>query len=452
VRKRAERFHPMSNRVLLVVWTAAWLFLTLVSGAAGQMPPAQVKVAVVQQRELDVRQTFVGSVEPWRTSTVASQIEGLVTEVTVREGDEVGQNDPLAKLEADLLKAQLAAAIEKRKVLRQFYKALQESLPKQIEEAEARKKAAEAVKEFLRVRWERAQKLKATNAISDDEVQQRESAHVAALHKVTESRAAWAVLDLTEEEEYAQANAQLAAHKNEVKRLQIEKKRHTITAPFSGYVSKEYTEEGQWVAKGDPVAELLDLNFVYVEVPVPEEYVSALEKDVTQAEVTIEALPGKSWKAPVVAIVQKADPRSRSFPVKVRLSNTRTANGMLLKAGMLAHVSLPVGAKGKALLVPKDAVVLGGRLPIVYVVDPMPAVRPPKGAAGKGPPASAGPLPNGIARQVAVELSPGVDDLIVVRGPLKPGDRVVVEGNERLFPGRPLIVINPKKPAAKPSE
>ncbi len=427
----------MIIRLLRAVATAAGVLFALASGATAQMPPAQVKVAPVEERELDVRRTFVGSVVPWRTSVVASPIDGLVTEMSVREGDEVLQKVPLAKLETDLLEAQLEAAKAELVALEQLYAELQKGLPKQIEEAQARMQAADAIEQYVRVRLARARKLKANNAISDEAMEEREQAAIAAIHRATESRAAWSVLQLTEAEQYAQANAKVVAQGQVVAQLEIEKQRHTITAPFAGYVSKEHTEQGQWVAKGAPVAELLDLSSVYVEVPVPEEVVSALEKGVTEGDVTIEAVSAKSKKATVVAIVQQGDVRSRSFPVKLKLENTATAGGMLLKAGMLARVSLPVGGKGPALLIPKDAVVLGGRLPVVYVADPMPPGGGPGGPDGAMP----GPPPDGIARPVTVVLGPGVGELISVRGELKPGDRVVVEGNERLFPGRPLIVI-----------
>ena len=42
----------------------------------------------------------------------------------------------------------------------------------------------------------------------------------------------------------------------------------------------------------------------------------------------------------------------------------------LLKAGMLARVTLPTGPKQNALMVPKDALILSGSSAMVYIIDP----------------------------------------------------------------------------------
>jgi multidrug efflux pump subunit AcrA (membrane-fusion protein) len=266
----------------------------------------------------------------------------------------------------------------------------------------------------------------------------------------------------SQHEKIAQAKARVDAQQAEVDRLQDQLEEHTIRAPFDGYVTKEHTQQGEWLAKGDPVVELVELKEVDVEAAVPEEYFSQVHVGM-EARVTIAALPGQSWDDRVELIVPQADVRSRSFPVKVRLENP--PERLLFKPGMFARVTLPVGSKQMVLLVAKDAVVLGGESPVVYVVDPIgeapapPSKGPP--AEGPGPPT---PSPDGVARLVPVELGALVDDLVEVRGPaievgkaLKPGDHVVVEGNERLSPGCPLMITNrdwprSKRPAAKPSK
>ena len=220
-------------------------------------------------------------------------------------------------------------------------------------------------------------------------------------------------------------NTGKAVQAEEVRRLEDELAEHTVVAPFSGYVTAEHTEVGQWVAAGSPVVDVVEVDRVEVEVPVLESCVSQLELG-AQVRVEIGALPGRLWTGRIAAIVPQADVRSRSFPVKVRLENRTTSGEVLLMPGMFARVVLPVGRKSKACLVPKDAVVLGGRSPVVYAAVPTPKAEPPATAA---------------ARLVPVELGASVDELIEVRGLLKPGERVVVEGNEGLSPGRLLIVV-----------
>ena len=54
----------------------------------------------------------------------------------------------------------------------------------------------------------------------------------------------------------------------------------------------------------------------------------------------------------------------------------------------------------------------------------------------------------GVAVPVNVVIRFGVGDRFVVDAALRPGERVVIEGNERLMPGTPLQVLPAAAPAA----
>jgi multidrug efflux pump subunit AcrA (membrane-fusion protein) len=124
--------------------------------------------------------------------------------------------------------------------------------------------------------------------------------------------------------------------------------------------------------------------------------------------------------------------RSRTFPVKVRVENEITAAGPLLKSGMLARVVLPTGKTQEALLVPKDALVLGGREgPVVFVFQPDTANHT-----------------QGTVRPVVVQLGVAEGSWIQVSGALEAGQRVVSEGNERLRPGQEVVVTRLLDPPA----
>jgi multidrug efflux pump subunit AcrA (membrane-fusion protein) len=138
------------------------------------------------------------------------------------------------------------------------------------------------------------------------------------------------------------------------------------------------------------------------------------------ARVEIGALPQELFEGRVTQIVPQADIRSRNFPVKVRLANRTLPDGQpLLRAGMFARVILPVERKPSVLMVPKDALVLGGAEPVIFLADPDPQD------------------PNKLrARSVAVKAGIATGGLIEISGGgLRAGQQVVVEGNERLMPG-----------------
>ena len=395
----------------------------------GGMPPAPVAVAEVQQQKLNIGRTFVGDVAPLRSSTVGSPVEGRVVEFVVNEGDRVTKGQPLAQLRVVSLEIDREIAEAELKIRKAELQELTISQPKEIEQAAARRDSAAALMEYNRLRLERMRKLHESNVVGDEQFEEQISAAKASEETYREAESAWELATSgLWEAKIDQANARVLAQEETIRRLEDDISEHSISAPFDGYVTGEHTEVGQWIAKGGPVVELVQLDQVDVEVHVLEKYISQLRID-AEARVEVEALPGEILVGRVVLIVPSANLRTRNFPVKVRLEN-RPAGGdksgrsdMMLKPGMFARVTLPVGQIDSAVMVPKDALVLGSATPIVWVVD----------TTGGGS--------QGSVRPVPVELGVSHEGTIEVRGNLEAGQLVVVEGNERLNPMRPVIIV-----------
>ncbi|MHC4133569.1 MAG: efflux RND transporter periplasmic adaptor subunit [Planctomycetota bacterium] len=394
------------------------IFLWAGVGAAQQPPAAPVVVTPIVEREVGARRSFVGTVEPSRLSTVGSEVEGVVVEYVAREGDRVKQGQPLAKLRTRLLEIRLSA---ERSTLDLRKHALAElengSRPEEIDQARAQLKRAQIAVEVNDWKLARAQKLQKTNVISETELY---DARLAARQARDDLRAAEAAFKLVEagprKERIAQARAQTKVQEARIEQLEDDLERHTIRAPFDGYVVAEHTEVGQWLGRGDAVAAVAALDEVDVRVPVVEDYVRGVKLGM-ELTVTIDALPGQQLQGRLNAIVPQADARARTFPVKIRVKNPRGESGVLIKAGMFARIHVPVGQKQRALVVPKDALVLGGPQPVVFVVR------------------------DGAARPVPVTTGIAVDSLIQVEGEVAAGDLVVVRGNERLRPNQPVRVV-----------
>jgi Cu(I)/Ag(I) efflux system membrane fusion protein/cobalt-zinc-cadmium efflux system membrane fusion protein len=168
------------------------------------------------------------------------------------------------------------------------------------------------------------------------------------------------------------------------------------------------------------VAEIVALDEVDVVVDVVEDFVGRLREGMP-ARVTIEAVPDRIFSGTIHRIVPSADRRGRTFPVKIRLPNPREGDAIVLKSGMFASATLAVDEPRPGLLVPKDAIVLGGMVPVmVWVVD----------------------AESSTAKMIPVQLGIAVDDKVQVLGPLQPGMQVITVGNERImFPGQPVRVI-----------
>jgi RND family efflux transporter MFP subunit len=411
-------------------------FVFALAGTTGRAQPpvgataAPVRVDVVQEREITTGRSFVGTVVAHRTSTVSSRVEGVVEELYVRRGDHVEEKQPLAQLRTVSLEIQKAGAQAELTLRRHELDELTKTAPKEIEQAEARMLASKALKEFTEARAKRTQDLLLDNAVSRDELQDNLSAAEAAAQRYLETKAAYELANSGKwDEQIAQASAKVAIQEEVIRGLEDDIAEHTIVAPFEGYVTEKRTEVGQWLAKGDPVVDVIDLQHVEVEVPVLENYVVQLREGATSARVEFSAFPGKSFPATVVAVIRQADDRSRSFPVKVRLlEDPESDDAEMPMPGMFARVTLPVGNREAALLVHKDALDLGEDSTIVWVVQPDRKA----GSSNK----------QGTVRPVPVELGIADGEMIEVRGPLKPGELVIVEGNERVNPTVPVLMTN----------
>lgn len=401
-------------------WWVLAIPALLATPSPGQgMPPALVEVAEVVQREVRMGRSFVGTVASPQQAVVGSEVSGLVVELLARKGSRVSKGDVLARLRARTLEIQIEAARATLDLRDQELRELENGTrPEEIAQARARVGQARAVLELSR--WKAASALKAheRNSISDIELMEAQLPEKGAEQRLAEMEAA---LDLAvagpRKERIAQARARVATAQADVDRLSDDLDRHAIRAPFDAYVLAERTEVGQWLGVGAPVVELASLREVEVTLPVIEDYISEIRVG-RKVKVTFEALEGREFDGTVVAVVPFADVRARTFPVKISVVNEEAGGTPLLKVGMMARTSMAVGHKKMSLLVPLDALVLGGPMgTVVYTVDQ-----------------------EGAARLVPVKTGLPFDGLIQVEGPLQPGAKVVVKGNERLFPGQPVRI------------
>ncbi len=407
-----------------VCFVVCWV--DLASGqSAGRA--ALVGVTGIVEREVAEGQSFVGTVKPHRKSTVGSPEEGRVIQFPVNEGDLVEKGQVLAELRAETLKIELAQAEAEAELRRQELAEMQNGTRQEDKDAAAAELERDrALMDYATARHERAQRLFLKDkTVSQEELDEANSAARAAKSNYLAARARY---DLAEkgprDEQKLQSQARYDAQLQAVARIKDLIAERTIRAPFAGYVTAEYTEEGQWLAKGDPVVDLVDLNQVEISASVPGQYISHVKVGM-EVPVRVDALPGDAFAGVVLRIVPQADVRSRAFPVIVRVANQERDARFALKAGMLARVTLAVGQPQRAMLVPKDALVLGGETPRVFLVK-----RDPENAQ------------LGQTRPVPVEIGVADEDLIQILGAVAKGQWVVVRGNERLLPfGQPVQIL-----------
>lgn len=413
---------------LAVIVTAVGVFSCLRAEADG-VPAVPVVVAAAATMPVAAGQAFVGTVVPARTSDVGSAVDGRLVELPIVDGQHVQAGAPIAQLLRGLLEIEREGAVAELDRLRQVLAEMQAgSRPEEIDQARALVAGFEARREYARSRLARLGRLAERGTSTEDEVQDAQTELNAIEAQLRGSRAALALAEAgPRKEQVAQAAAAVAVQEAEVERIDDQLAKHTIRAPFDGWVVERFTEQGQWVSRGGLIARIAELHRLEVEVQVPELSITGLA---VGADVRLEfdAAPGHTWIGRVARIVPQADLLSRSFPVEVELDN-RVENGVpVLKAGMLARAWLPVGRAGSATVVPKDALVLGGPRPMVYRIT---------AAAAAG---------TGTVQPVEVTLGGAVEGSVEVRSGLNPGDLVVIRGNERLRPGMLVTFRQPEPP------
>lgn len=404
-------------------------------GAPRGQPAATVAVAPVVQGEVMPRVTLVGAVIAARRSIVGSAVDGRVVELHVDAGDSVAMieeggrrvGQPIAQMLTATISIEIAAAEAELELQRQELAELEAGTrSEEIAQTEARWEAAKANEKYAQARYARLQILyEETRTVSQEEFEEaRSAAHAVAQELLAVKAAHELALAGPRKEQIAQAQARLARQQEEVRRLEDMRKKYTIRAPFIGHVVAKHTEVGAWLSRGDPVAEIAELDPVDIEVQVPESLVAQLRIG-DKVPVIIDALgPDENqFTGSVDRVIPSADLRARTFPVMIRLANPQTEDGLLLfKAGMLARATVS-GRPYSALLVPKDALVLGGRTPVVVAV-------------------AHGPDGGSVARVVEVQRGESTDGSIEVRGDLQVGQQVIVRGNERVQHGQPLMIID----------
>src|SRR2546430_1678726 len=174
----------------------------------------------------------------------------------------------------------------------------------------------------------------------------------------------------------------------------------TIHSPVSGYITEKNALPNMYVQPETRLYTLADLSDVWVLAQVFQSDAGKI-KPGDQAEVTVDAYPGKVFKGRVDYILPQLDMNTRTLPVRLVFPNP----GLKLRPGMYVNVraKLPMG---RQLVIPASAAFHSGTKNLVFVYR------------GEG---------NIEPREV--ELGPQVDDELVVTKGIKAQEQIVTSAN-----------------------
>lgn len=345
-------------------------------GAGGAPPPAPVGIVVVEPAPVALVSELPGRIEPTRVAEVRARVAGIVQQRAFREGSDVKAGQLLFRIDPAPLQADLAAA-------------------------EASLKRAEAALGLAGAEAARFAPLVEAKAISRQQYDQALAQHKLAQADLASARAA---------RDRARLNLGYA----------------TVTAPIAGRIGRALVTEGALVGQGEPtpMATIQQLDPIYVDFTQPATELARLRK--AFASGSVEKVTGEQAR---VALVLD-DSTEHPAPGRLLFSEAtvdRNTGQVTLRAefpnpdrtllpGMYVRVRLEQGLDRRAIRLPRQAIQResdGGAW--VWVIGE-------------------GELPS--QRSIVTGATLGDDQL--VREGLKPGERVVVEGFQKIRPGAPV--------------
>ncbi len=369
---------------------------------ADAIPVVVGRLQNVQEREKISASGTVST--PKAPANVGFLVPGRVVFVDPREGEYVKEGEVLAKLDLlDFTLAVQAAEAQKARAQAEMEKAMHPARPELLEQA--------------RVAFERAQDehrrmkmLYDEKALAPNDYLKFKAAYEQAQQAYQQAKAGGQKEDKDlAKAAFNQAEAQLGISRKKLADA-------TLLAPSSGYVSKRLIEPGDTASPGRPVFEIVQMEPVEVNVGVPETDVH-LVKIGQEAEITVPALPGKTFQGTVRLINISADPGTRTYMTRISVENPE----LLLRVGMVAEATIRGDQTVSMATLPGDAVVRdpqGATQVYVYYPDKkrVYAKRVEIGAA--------------VNREVEIKSGLAGDELIVVAGQTKLRDGLSVSATE----------------------
>jgi RND family efflux transporter MFP subunit len=382
-------------------WLAIPALALLASCGGGGPPPAppppEVSVALPLQREVVDWDDYTGRFEAPQDVELRPRVDGVVTAIHFRDGQDVRQGQRLFDIDSRPYRARLAQG------LAQLAKA-------QAQLANARQVTA------------RSQALASAQAVSKEELE----ANIAAERS---------------------AGADLAAAQAAVSSARLDLSFTTVRAPFSGRVSDRRVSLGDSVANGQTVlTRVVSLDPIWFTFEGAESfYLKNLRQDergergssrytANPIEIQLADESDYRWRGRMEFLDNTVDPNSGTIRAHAVVANPTR----FLTPGMFGRARLLGSGTYKAMLIPEEAVVTDQTRRLVWIV-----------------------AQDGKVQPRNVELGAKVEGLRIVRAGLAPTELVVIEGGGRLQPGTPVkakrTTIKPRpenqpSPAAAPQE
>ena len=399
----------------LLSWTGCDRQQQQPAASKGARPAPEVTVTTIEARQVTLTTDLPGRTAPFRIAEIRPQVSGLILNRFFQEGSDVEAGQVLYEIDPapfqaalDYAKASLAAAQNSARRARAGLNASLAGMERQ--------QAALDLALKNRDRFEKSFKERAVSASQRDkavtEARMAETALEAAKSQLESDQAAIAAADASIQQ--AQAS---------VKTARINLAFTRITAPISGRIGKSNVTEGAIVTAYQPVpmAVIQQLDPIYVDVPQSTSELLRLRRQLDSGKIDsdhanqnqVKLLLEDGSEYPETGALKfsdvTVDPTTGSVILRIVFPNPE---GVLLP-GMYVRGIVKEGVMDQAILAPQQGVSRNHMgEPISMVVNKA-----------------------GQVEMRLLKLDKAIGDKWLVSGGLAPGDKVIMEGVQKVRPG-----------------
>lgn len=338
------------------------------AGAPPAFPPTSVKIEPAKASPIEDATEYVATLTSLRSTTIHPQIDGQITQIFVKSGDRVAQGARLLQIDA----ARQQAAVSSQ---------------------QAERASRDADVSFARQRQQRASELYKAGAISQQELEQAQTA-------------------------LETAEAGLKALSAQVEQQQVQLRYYAVTAPTAGIIGDVPVRVGSQVSP-QTLLTTIDQNQtleVYVQVPI--ERSGALKPGLP-----IQILSSDTRETLGTATIGFIAPSVESETQSILVKGTVQNPDGRLRASQFVRARI-VWKTGEGLVVPVTSVLRVNGQFFAFVAED-----------------STGPdgQPMLVARMRPITVGPITGNSYQVLTGLEPGERLVVSGAQKLGDGAPIV-------------
>ena len=412
----------------------AFLISLLTSCQNEQSEPAHeeatlVDVVSVRVGNISREIRFTGSIEASTEVKLFPKITAKIEAVNVELGDPVKQDDLVALLESEEMRAQVAQAEAALQSIRAKWAQMEVGARSeeiaQVEDlvAKAKAKLKDAENNYKRLKG-----LFNRGVIAKREFESAELAYTVAKSDFNSAREQLGMLmeGATKEDRQALwAQVRQAEAALDLARIRLSYTR--ITSPIDGTISQRFIDPGNLSIPTQPLVTIVQMDSVKVIVYFPENQIRFMVPG-TEAQLMVAAYPDLFFHGRIDKVSPTLDPTTRLFSAEIKVLNEKR----LLRPGMFTTVMLSVDPHVNALLVPKEAV--------LYTEE-----------YEENPESSHGEVrqinylfvvKDGTAHRRNVSLGHESGRVIEVREGVEEGEHVVIRGLHQLNDGDRITVVN----------